>query len=310
VNIAAAHQAFDGRVPTFLLRGAMMVSSNSECRGYVAVFNGEHDIAVSVNGHDLADAHVGNDISQEPHEAHSFLAGPCAPAEPETPVPEPPCPARIAALKADIERLNARLEEAKDGKGKSALAMTIALRKLAERHQIRSLDRRPLALLDPIDAPAIRFKGIAATDHVDDARMSFHRDCWPELRAADLKLCLNHDLSKIVGTLEAVEVRAGAVWVTGMITDKTAMRMPALSISATVDRFTIRNPDSPTLFAGEITKVSSCNEATLTDHPQNIFCKVTERWPVTAVDLSYAELIDRVKAVREMVAGMRFGKAA
>ena len=324
MNLAAARTAFDGRVPGFLLRGMRMVSDGGRVelvdRFRTAVKTPEARFTSASKTPALHRA-------QEPQGGREPLECPFVPPEPETPVPELPSPAVIASdpereaaiaelaqlsvlhakAAAENERLSQRIEDARLGKGSSALAMSIALRKLAVRHNIRPVEFAPMPLLPDLNSPAVRFKGIAASNHVDAARTSFHRDCWGNCldNPKAILLCLGHDEAKVVGTLETVELRAGAVWVTGIITDKAAQRMPALSISVMVEDHVIRDPDDRYAFRGEVTKISACNEITLTDHPQNSVCKVTERWPVTAADLIHQEMLDRIRRMRETIIAMR-----
>jgi hypothetical protein len=313
MNLAAAHQAFEGRVPGFLLKGAMLTAAG----GPVIVAETPRRRG-GLEAQDWQEASEGPDIASEPEKPATDAPSPAVKllSDKSFDAPDPERQAALAELAqlsvlyseaaAENERLAKVIEDAKQGKGSSALGMSIALRKLAARHNVRPVDFAPLPLLEPIDAPQVRFKGIAASDHVDDGRMSFHPACWGNCldNPKAILLCLGHDEAKVVGTLETVELRAGAVWVTGAITDKAAMRMPALSISVMVEDHVIRDPDDRYAYRGEVTKISACREITLTDHPQNAVCKITERWPVTAADLIHQEMLDRIRRMRETIIAM------
>ena len=222
-----------------------------------------------------------------------------------SPSPCVPSPADVAALKADLDRLNARLVEAREGKGNSALALTIQLRRLMLRHGVRLVDPPPLDLLPPIEAERIRFRGVAATSAIDLDRTMFRADCWPRLDASNIKLCVSHNIDRVAGSLDTIEVSAGRLVVTGTITDKAAMRLPGLSVSALVEKYTILNPDDRYVFCGEIEKVGAINEISLTQIPGNRNCLVTERWPVSAIETSYDDMIGRIRKLQGMVAALK-----
>jgi phage head maturation protease len=238
--------------------------------------------------------------SEKPQEP-PLLPGPrnTAPAS-ETAAPDL---AELAAMRSKVEALRVRLEEAKEGHGQSALALAVQLRRLRQRHNIHP-NLLPLPLGPPIEARSIKIEGYAATADVDADRSRFLPTCWPRLDASKIKLLMSHDEAREAGTVDSIEVDAlGRVLITATVSDPFAMRMPAMSISASVDKFTIREPDSRG-FVGEIERVTAVNEISLTSTPQNRAAVVLERSIPTAVDLSYEEMIDRIKRMQKMVQEM------
>jgi hypothetical protein len=213
--------------------------------------------------------------------------------------------ARIAAVKANIKALAQRLEDAKDGRGQSALALAVQLRRLRERHAIQS-NPLPLPLGPAIEAKSIKIKGYAATSDVDADRARFAPSCsWPKLDPSKIRLLISHDEAREAGHIDSIEVDSlGRVVVVATITDPFAMRLSGLSISASVERFTIRHADSPTLMAGEIEAVRAVDEVSLTSTPANPKCLVFERAIPSAVETSYDELLAAVKRVRETAAAL------
>ena len=207
----------DWRPPAFLLRGMMLTTDNQECRGVTldqilalrasqmaqdgqeaAEPQSENPLLLGKGSSDDTDVGIGPQAAQEAPEA----SGGHIPApEPATPATEAPSPAltasdaerqaalaelealaaRNAEAAAEIERLTHGLEDAKRGIGSGGLAMTMSLRKLMARHNVQALRLPPLPLAEPVDAPSVRIRGIAATSDIDLDRTRFLRDCWPKL---------------------------------------------------------------------------------------------------------------------------------
>ena len=116
---------------------------------------------------------------------------------------------------------------------------------------------------------------------------------------------MNHDLTKEVGTLDEISVDAmGRMTIVATLTDREAMRLPGLSVSARVESFRIERPESA-LFVGEVTRVSAVNEITLTQTPANRNCLVLERVIPSAVELSYDAMIDQVRRMRETIVALK-----
>ena len=156
-------------------------------------------------------------LAQEAREAHSPLGGPLPAPEPEKPVPELPSPAVFQPPTPNTRppSPNSRSspsctpkppQERAIGEGgrgrwrsaaaRSGLAMTMALRKLMVRHNVRLADPGPLPLLAPIDAPASRIKGYAATSGVDGEERDFSRRAGPNsTRRRSRSVGIAHDLN-------------------------------------------------------------------------------------------------------------------
>ena len=286
--IAAAFRAFDGHVPPFLLRGVRLTTNNPECRGLI------YQPSVP-----------------EPQEAASPLECRFLPPSPKSQparLPAPPSStaeaARIAAVQADIERLNARLEEARNGRGTGGLALSTRLKRLRAAHNINPI-ALPLPLGPAIDAKSIRIRGYAATCDIDDDRARFLQGCWPKLDAAKIKLCIAHDITREAGTLDSIEVDAlGRVVIIATVVDSFAMRLPGLSVSASVDKFTIRNPGRRD-FVGEIEAIREVQEISLTSTPANRQCLVFERREIPDYGSSGQEMIDHIHRMREMILALQ-----
>lgn len=311
---AATLRAFKGTPPAFLLRGARLITDNPDCRGLV------------LTPHELIGDPAARRGPGEAQDDQEASGGPLLAPEPETPATEPPSPAgaaadaerqaalaelaQITAMSAEaaagIDRLAGRLAEAKEGRGSGGMALKIQLLRLMARHNVRSVDPPPLPLLAPIDAPSIRIKGLAATADVDLDRTRFLRHCWPKLDPGQIKLVVGHDLSREVGTIEEIDVDAfGRVMIVATVTDKAAMRLSGLSISAMVAKHTIRDPDDRFGFRGEVERVSDVNEISLTATPANRRCIVTERWIPSPRELSNDALLAKLKDIQVTVAAMR-----
>jgi hypothetical protein len=117
---------------------------------------------------------------------------------------------------------------------------------------------------------------------------------------------MNHDPERVAGHIESIEVDGlGRVIVTCTVTDRHAMRLPSISISARIGGFVIRHSDSPTLFAGEITAVADVDEISLTSTPSNRRCLVLERTIPSPADISHQEIVERIQRMREMVLQMK-----
>jgi hypothetical protein len=117
-------------------------------------------------------------------------------------------------------------------------------------------------------------------------------------------LLLGHDHYHVAGTVDEISVdRLGRVVIVATVTDPLAMRMPALSISASVDKFTIERPDRFD-FVGEVERVTDINEISLTTTPSNRRAVVFERWIPTPVELSNELLLDKFKAFQASVAAL------
>ena len=220
--------------------------------------------------------------------------------------------AQISAMSAEaaveIERLTHGLEDARRGVGSGGLALGVQLRKLREAHHVRA-NLLPLPLADPIEAKCVRIRGYAATADTDADRSRFSPASWPALDPGNIKLLMSHDPDREVGTIDEIAVDAlGRVLITATVTDPFAMRLPALSISASVEKFTIRDPDRPS-FVGEIERVGDVNEISLTSTPSNRQCLVFERHVLSPYELSSQELIDRVRRMQKLAAAM-MSKAA
>ena len=223
--------------------------------------------------------------------------------------------ARNAEAAAEIERLAGKLEDARNGVGSGGLAMTMSLRKLMARHNVQAERLPPLPLAEPVDAPSVRIRGIAATSDIDLDRTRFLRDCWPKLDPGQIKLVVGHDLSREVGTINEINVDLmGRVTIVATVTDKDAARLPGLSISAMVAKYTICNPDDRFRFAGEVERVSDVNEVSLTSNPGNRNCLVLERWIPSPLELSNEAIIAKLRDIQATVAAMRatgvFARAA
>ena len=112
---------------------------------------------------------------------------------------------------------------------------------------------------------------------------------------------MSHDEAREVGAIDEISVDVlGRVVIVATVTDGMAMRMPALSISARIGGFTIRNPDSPA-FVGEITSVTDVNECSLTSTSSNRHCLVLERWIPSPYELSSQAVIDQARRLQAMV---------
>jgi len=218
-----------------------------------------------------------------------------------------------ATLAEDVQHLAGKLKDAKEGIGTGGLALTVALRRLRQAYNIHS-DPPPLALGPPCEASRLKIRAVAATADLDLDRHRFHPQCWPKLDPSKIKLVMNHDLTKEVGTIDTIDIDAmGRMTIVATVTDPIAMRLPGLSISACVEQFAIRNAESMT-FVGEVLRVSSINEITLTQTPSNRRCTVVERWIPTPYELSSEALMAKVKAFQATVAALQassvFARAA
>jgi hypothetical protein len=238
---------------------------------------------------------------QRVQDAQVSPVGPSMPSEPETPVPDL---AALAAIRSEVEALQVRLEQARDGIGSGGLALSTQLKRLRQRHNVHA-SPLPLPLGPPCEAKALRIRGYAATPDVDADRSRFLPTCWPALDASRIKLLVSHDFDREVGHLDSIEVDAlGRVVVVATVTDVFAMGLPALSISASIERFTIHNPDRSG-FVGEIERVSEVNEISLTTTPSNRNCLVFERWIPSPVDLSYEAMIAQAKRMQKLALQLR-----
>jgi hypothetical protein len=298
---AALRQAFDGHVPTFMIKGMRLTSDNPACRVEVVARRVSRDIVPDgtsgaktggeikrTNGEDVPNGTLGLPSGDPDREA--ALAALADIAE------------KREALSEDIRELAGKLADAKNGVGSGGLALTVRLKQLRERHRLTSAAPPALPLLPAIDAPSIRSRGIAASSDIDLDRCCFAHNCqWSVMDPAKIPLLVSHDEKRVAGALESIEVDSrGRVIVTGTITDHAAMTLPALSISAAVERFSIHNPDDRFGWHGSVDAVSEVSEISLSANPANRKC-LLERWVPSAIDLSYEEMIDRVKRMQELV---------
>ncbi len=150
--------------------------------------------------------------------------------------------------------------------------MTVALRQLMQRHNVRSLRLPPLPLAEPVDAQIVKVRGIAATGDVDLDRTWFRHGCWPKLDPGQIKLLVNHDREPQRRNDRDDRRRPyGPSDHSRHVTDKDAMRLPALRISAMVAQVHHQRPDSAS-FVGEVVRVSDVNEMSLSTTPANRQC--------------------------------------
>jgi phage head maturation protease len=301
----------DWRPPKFLLRGMRLTSAG---------------------GPVIVAAQRASEMAQDGCEA---LGGPLPSPKAEKPASEAPSPAgcrpqlqfatgnaasdpdreaviaelaRLSAMYAEAaaesERLAKVVADAKEGRGTGGLALTISLRKLMAKYGLRTENPPPLPLLEPIDAPSIRIRGYAATGDVDGDRHRFSPQSWGRLDPSKVRLLLKHDPNIIAGTVDTLELDAfGRLAVTCTVTHPLAQRMPAFSVGASIGKFTLRNPDSPTLFVGEIEQ-ATLDEISLTECPGNPKAIVLERSIPTAADLSHEAMMAQFKRVRELIVAM------
>ena len=116
---------------------------------------------------------------------------------------------------------------------------------------------------------------------------------------------MSHDFNREAGVIDEISVDAlGRVVVVATVSDRMAMRLPALSISASIDKFTVRGSERPD-FVGEIEAVTDVNEISLTSTPSNRNCLVLERWEPDPIALSYEAVIDRVKRMQQLVVALK-----
>jgi hypothetical protein len=300
--MTVALRAFEGTPPRFLLRGLRLTSDGGR------VYTKDHLLALKA-------ANLAQDGGQVP------LAGPPIPSEAEKPALEAPSPAlaaadpereaafaelaRILVLNAEAAAENERLAKVlADARGARGLALAAQLKRLRQRHNIHA-NPPPLPLGPPVGTRVLRIRAIAATADTDLERSRFLPTCWPKLDPTKIRLLISHDPDRVAGAVDAIEVDAlGCVFVICTLTSRTAMRMPAMSISARIGGFTIRDPDLPS-FVGEISAVTDVNEISLTPNPFNRRCVVLERWEPSAADLRHQEMLDRIQRMREMVLQMR-----
>jgi hypothetical protein len=181
------------------------------------------------------------------------------------------------------------------------------MRKLVSRHDVRRAEPPPLPLLEPIDGDVVKIRGVAATADVDLDRTCFARDCWPEqLDPSKIRLLVSHDENRVAGTVD--EIRAdifGRVTIVATITSKAAMRLPGLSISARVKKFSIRDPDDRFAFRGEVERVSDVNEISLSSTPSNRHCLVLERWVPSPVEISGQALLAQIRRVQTLALAIK-----
>jgi hypothetical protein len=222
-----------------------------------------------------------------------------------------------AELAEDVERLAGKLEDAKNGVGTGGLALTVALGRLMQKHGLRPANPAPLDLGPPIDAPSIRIRAIGATTDLDLSRSRFSPTCkWPMLDPARIRLLMHHDEARgAVGRVEEIAFDGlGRMVVVATVTDKQAMTLPAVSISAAVGKFTIRHPESASLVFADIEEVTDISELSLTRTPANLSCRVLERWIPSPVEQSSQALIDKFRDLQATVAALQasgvFSRAA
>jgi hypothetical protein len=319
MNAIALREAFDGRIPAFMLRGLIITASNPDCRGFIAARRGPGE---AQDGQEAAEA---SEPETAVSEAPSPVSAPGKPtiavgfsaseAEREAALAElAALSARNAEAAAEVERLAGKLEDARQGVGSGGLALTVALRQLMQRHNLRPVALPPLPLAEPVDAQILKVRGIAATGDVDLDRTCFRHGCWPKLDPSRIRLLMNHDENRVAGTIDTIDVdHLGRVVIVATITNKDAMRLPALSISAMVEQFTIERPDSAS-FVGEITRVSDVNEISLSTTPANRQCLILDRWIPSALELSNQALLDKFKSLQATVTALHasgvFARAA
>jgi hypothetical protein len=220
--------------------------------------------------------------------------------------------ARKAEAAAEIERQAVRLEDARRGIGSTGgLALIVALRNLMDRHGLAHANPPPLPLSSPIDAPSIRIRAVGATTDLDLSRSRFSPMCkWPALDPSRIRLLVSHDETRVAGKIEEIAFDAmGRMIVVATVTDRAAMMLPALSISAAIGKFTIVNAASPSLLYADIEEVTDISEFSLSTTPANLACRILERWIPTPYELSSEALMARVKAFQATVAALQASSA-
>ena len=201
---------------------------------------------------------------------------------------------KCADAAAEVERLEATLADAREGRGSGVLALNMRLRALMRLHNVRR-DTAALALGPPVEASSIRVKGYASTADIDLDRHRFRPGCFGTLDAAKIRLLLKHDPQIIAGTVDEISVDwLGRVLVTCSVDHPVAQRMPGFSVGVSVEKFTIHNADS----AGVYGEIEACvlEEVSLTEVPGNRAALVTERWVASPLELSNEALLAKIKA--------------
>ena len=284
-----ALRALDWTPPAFLLRGARLIADNPDCRGSIASPRGPG----------------------EAQEAASFVGGPSIAPEPKTPVLSAPAPALAASeaqtiisapqelLPPDPERAAALAEleaiSAKQGIGTSGLALAVQLRRLMAAHAIGpNPEPWPLALLGSLEPQGA---GLCGDGRHRRRPAPVPARCFGKIDRSKIRLLLKHDPKVIAGTVDDIELDAlGRLVVVCTVTHPLAMRMPAFSIGASVENFTIRNPDSAGVY-GEVEE-AVLDEISLTERPGNRNALVLERYIPSALDLSNEAVLAKLKAVQ------------
>lgn len=140
-------------------------------------------------------------------------------------------------------------------------------------------------------------RGYAATADIDADRHRFRPGCFGKIDRSKIRLLLKHDPKVIAGTVDDIELDAlGRLVVVCTVTHPLAMRMPAFSIGASVENFTIRNPDSAGVY-GEVEE-AVLDEISLTERPGNRNALLLERYIPSALDLSNEAVLAKLKAVQ------------
>jgi hypothetical protein len=165
MNFAAARRSFEGPPPGFPFRGLRLTSDGGP-------------VEFPLRG------------ASEPVEPnHSTIV-----LETEPP-PCVPSGADLAALRADIDRLKRRAEDARNGVGdRGGLALTVRMQRLMARHNLAYANPKPVDLLPEINAPAIRIRAIGATSALDLGRTYFSPQCrWAPFDISRIKILVGHD---------------------------------------------------------------------------------------------------------------------
>jgi Caudovirus prohead serine protease len=182
------------------------------------------------------------------------------------------------------------------GSGRELKAKQAALMR---RHNVRPIERAPIPLLSPTNAPQI-IEGWAATPDVDADRMSFRRGSlsWPT-DLSKLPLLVRHDSARIAGRILDLDYDAdGRLCVRARVDDPEARRMDAFSIAATVVDSEVRDEDSA-WFHFVITK-AIVDEISLTPIPANVRAIVTSRRDVGPMD----DALSAVERFRKALDGL------
>jgi hypothetical protein len=183
--------------------------------------------------------------------------------------------------------------------GGQAMAMRLALAKLAVRHGVALPAPAMLPLTPPADDGPLLIEGVAdVAGNVDHTRMMFAPRAFtlPMIKSRMPRLLYRHSAESLAGTVDDLRYDLdGNVRRCAHVTDALAKRAPALSVSATVHAFELINTDTPDFFARILS--ASITEISLTPSPANGAALITRRYKEPAALKFYDLMSDRVKVL-------------